>query len=168
MFHVIDGYNVTKRDPATRELSLEDQRHALEARMRTRARTAIGTTDYLIIWDGAGGKGIVHANSNHVRFTRLDTADDAIVARVREENRRVCIVTSDNGLVRRCKSAATQGVEIKPSDILFEDAPLFAALKPETTGKQPRHRKSSNAEPGIPPFANEINQELKNIWGIED
>ena len=33
----IDGYNVTKSDPATRGLSLEDQRAALEARCRIKA-----------------------------------------------------------------------------------------------------------------------------------
>lgn len=168
MFHVIDGYNVTKRDPATQSLPLEDQRNALELRMRTRARSLIGTTDYLIIWDGAGGKGVVHDGDRHARFTRMDTADDAIVACVRREDRNVCVVTSDTGLARRCKAAAVREVQIKAADVLFKDAMLFTGLDRENSQTGKRRQKRDNYEPGIPPFANEINRELKEIWGIED
>ena len=170
MFHLIDGYNVTKSDPATRALSLEQQRHALEARMRMHAREFIGTTDYLIIWDGAGGAGTTRARDDKARFTRLDTADDSIVARVQRESRHICVVTSDNGLIARCKSATGAGVDFKPSKTLFEDARMFAALEPQGKGarSKPKRAKKSNAEPGIPPFANEINRELKELWGIED
>lgn len=188
MFHLIDGYNVTKRDPATRSLSLQAQREALETRMRTRARELIGTTDYLIVWDGAGGTGVARKPSRKSAFTRLDTADDSIVGRVRRAQQRVCVVTSDNGLAERCRSAALHGVDIKPSKMLFEDALMFAgglgstagAGKPRGKGKARAkgsardgnngRRKAQHVSPdvGIPKGANKINEELKKIWGIED
>lgn len=190
MFHLIDGYNVTKRDPATRSLSLQAQREALETRMRTRARELIGTTDYLIVWDGAGGTGVARKPSRKSAFTRLDTADDSIVGRVRRAQQRVCVVTSDNGLAERCRSAALHGVDIKPSKMLFEDALMFAGGLEgstigagKTQGKGKTHskgrvqgrnsggsRKAQHVSPdvGIPKGANKINEELKKIWGIED
>lgn len=192
MFHLIDGYNVTKRDPATRSLSLQAQREALETRMRTRARELIGTTDYLIVWDGAGGTGVARKPSRKSAFTRLDTADDSIVERVRCTQQRVCVVTSDNGLVDRCKNAARAGVNIKPSKILFEDALMFAGRLSEdaaisekphgkgkarskggtrsrgTTSSSSRKAQLFSPDIGIPKGANKINEELKKIWGIED
>ena len=169
MLHIIDGYNVPKSDPATKALPLEDQRHALESRMRMNARALIGTTDYLIVWDGAGGVGVAHAADSHARFTRMNTADDSLVERVRHESRRVCVVTNDRGLIDRCKNTAKHGVEIKPSRTLFNDALMFQALQDDGPATRPRKQaKKSNGEPGIPSFANEINRELKELWGIED
>lgn len=126
MLHLIDGYNVTKRDPATRNLPIEEQRLALETRLQTRARELIGTTDYLIVWDGAGGNGVARRAARKSSFTRRPTADDAIVERVRAARTHICVVTSDNGLAARCRAAASVGVDVKPSSILFADALMFA------------------------------------------
>ncbi|MGI6032524.1 MAG: NYN domain-containing protein [Coriobacteriales bacterium] len=194
MRYLIDGYNVTKRDPATCQLSLEAQREALEERMRTHARALIGTTDYLIVWDGAGGRGVVHGHDRKSAYTRLPTADDSIVERVRETSEKICVVTSDQGLRARCRSAARVRVEFKPSDALFADSRMFSALDEDAValpskknaGKGKAHtkgngtsrakgsgtpsRRSQHVSPdvGIPEGANEINEELKKIWGIED
>ena len=49
MRYLIDGYNVTKRDPATRDLSLEEQRDTLERRLRVAARDVLGAGSYTIV-----------------------------------------------------------------------------------------------------------------------
>lgn len=160
MFYFIDGYNVTKRDPATRDLSIEEQRDALERRMRVCAPRVLGSTAYLIVWDAAGGEGVAQPHDSRVAYTRLPTADDSIVARVRRSAERVGVVTSDRALAERCQAVALNGVEIVPSSRLFADAPV--ASKPRDR-KKPMPR-----DVGIPPNANEINRELKKLWGIED
>ena len=160
MHYYIDGYNVTRRDPATRDLPLEEQREHLERRLRADTGALLGKS-FTIIWDGAGGEGIAGSTSRaltHSEFTRMPTADDAIVDKVRRASMRVGVVTSDRELANRCKSAAQHGVEILPSDRLFASAP-----KKKRTSRKPMRR-----DIGIPSNANEINRELKEIWGIED
>ena len=160
MHYYIDGYNVTKRDPATRNLSLEEQRDALERRMRIAARRVLGRASYTIVWDGAGGEGVVHDTDSHVTFTRKPTADDAIVERVRRSTEQVGVVTSDRGLADRCRAVALHGVQVLPSDRLFASA--------EGESKRRKGRTPLPRDVGIPANANEINRELKKLWGIEE
>ena len=47
MLYLVDGYNVTRRDPATSELSLLGQRDALVARLRVRGRDLLGNAGRL-------------------------------------------------------------------------------------------------------------------------
>ena len=159
MRYYIDGYNVTKRDPSTRNLSIEEQRDALERRLRIDAGRALGRASYTIVWDGAGGEGVVREPDLHVAFTRKPTADDAIVERVRGAKERVGVVTSDRGLAERCRAVALHGVDVLPSERLFAQA--SGAAKTRKGAPLPR-------DVGIPANANEINRELKKIWGIED
>jgi hypothetical protein len=163
--YFIDGYNVTKQDPSTRDLELEDQREALETRMNVRGSALLGKGDYTIIWDGAGGVGVSDrigvAKASHSRYTRRPSADDAIVETVRCAKQQVGVVTSDHELARRCQAVAPQGVTILPATRLFEAAqPAHSA-----TGKTPR---TLSRNVGIPPQAAAINKELKELWGIED
>ena len=99
MRYFIDGYNVTRQDPATRDLSLDEQRAALEARLKAFATRLLGSRDYVIVWDGAQGstKGFTYAKSGaSSQFTRKPTADDAIVSKVKSARERVGVVTSDS------------------------------------------------------------------------
>lgn len=159
MHYYIDGYNVTKRDPSTRSLSIEEQRDVLERRLRIEAGRLLGKGSYTIIWDGAGGEGVVHDAGPHAAFTRRPTADDAIVERVRDAAERVGVVTSDRGLADRCRAVAPHGVDVLLSERLFAQAK--GASKKRKAAPLPR-------DVGIPANANEINRELKKIWGIED
>lgn len=163
MRYLIDGYNVTKRDPATRDLSLEEQRDALERRLRVRAASLFGSTSYTIVWDAAGGQGVVRPTGGDVAYTRMPTADDAIVERVRRASERVGVVTSDNELAGRCRAVALYGADILPSDCLFANAAAPVKLKGKRGKQKPLPR-----DVGIPANANEINRELKKLWGIED
>ena len=58
MLFLVDGYNVTHRDPATAGLSLEQQRDALAARLRVRGRDLLGSGRIVVVFDGAGGPGL--------------------------------------------------------------------------------------------------------------
>lgn len=162
MHYLIDGYNVTRRDPATKDLSLEEQRTALEKRLRLGMPSLPGKATYTIVWDAASGAGSTSATAHaHPRseYTRLPTADDAIVAKARQATERIGVVTSDNELANRCRSAALHGVDIVPSER------LFAQEKP--TKKRGR-KTPMPRDIGIPANANEINRELKELWGIDD
>lgn len=169
MHTFIDGYNVTRSDPATRDLPLEEQRDALEERMCLHARDLIGKGTYTIVWDGAGGEGVVHRTEKNVAFTRKPTADDSIVGRVRASREKVRIVTSDRELANRCKSAAVHGAEIIPSNKLFESAVRSTRTtgsddKPTGGSKRGKKGKRISGDIGIPPNANKINEELKKLW----
>ena len=163
MQYLVDGYNVTKRDPATSGLSLDEQRTALERRLRARAVDLLGRGPYTIIWDAAGGEGVVRRSDEHVAYTRLPTADDSIVERVRRSAERVGVVTSDRGLADRCRAVAQHGVDVLPVERLFERPPASVRANAVRGKRAPMPR-----DVGIPANANEINRELKKLWGIED
>ena len=161
MRYFIDGYNVTKRDPATSGLSLEEQRQALERRLRVRAAAVLGHASYVIVWDAAGGEGVVRRrDDDRAAFTRLPTADDSIVGRVRRSSERVGVITSDRELAARCRAAALHGVDVMPAERLFADAPAPS----RTRGK----RTPLPRDVGIPANANEITRELKALWCDEE
>lgn len=159
MEYYIDGYNVTKRDPATRDLPIDAQRNELEQRMRIKGAALLGKGKYTIVWDGVGGHGVVHDAGPEVHYTRMPTADDSIVAKVRVAKARVGVVTSDNELADRCRAVAQHGVDILPCER------LFASTEPIRKAKAhiPMRRNI-----GTPANANEINRELKKLWGIDE
>ena len=82
MLFLIDGYNVTRSDPATRMLSLEEQRDALARRLATRGASLLGAGRIVIVFDGVDGVGIAErVGPVEVRYSRGgQSADDAIVA----------------------------------------------------------------------------------------
>lgn len=163
MHYLVDGYNVTKRDPATKGLAIDEQRDAFERRLRATAARVLGSSSYTIIWDAAGGEGVVRPASDKVAYTRLPTADDAIVERVRCASERIGVITSDHELAERCRAVALYGVDVFPSDYLFAGSSLPGKTRGEGGRKKPMPR-----DVGIPSNANEINRELKKLWGIED
>ncbi|WP_172623404.1 NYN domain-containing protein [Arabiibacter massiliensis] len=159
MRYLIDGYNVTRRDPATRDLPLEEQRSALERRLKLHARGALGKASYLVVWDAARGAGLERPFDAPVEYTRQPTADDAIVEKVRAASERVGVVTSDRELADRCRAAASCGVEVLPAER------LFAAAMGKPSAKR---RPGRIVDEGIPANAHAINRELKELWGIDD
>ena len=52
MLFLVDGYNVTKGDPATCSLSLEAQRDELVARLRSRGEQLLGRGSIVVVFDG--------------------------------------------------------------------------------------------------------------------
>lgn len=149
MRYVVDGYNVTKRDPATSGLPLEAQREALVARLAVRGRDLLGPGEVTVVFDGAeGGGGEARRGSVTVRYARGESADDVVVRLATGPG--VVVVTSDGGLARR---VAGPGVRVVGAESCFEGR---AARR--TRGRYPA------GTVGLPPGANEITRELKDLW----
>lgn len=149
MRYLVDGYNVTKRDPATSRLSLEQQREALVARLATRGTGLLGPGPIMVVFDGVpdAGVGTFRRGPVEVRFSRLESADD-LIARLAEEGG-VTVVTSDTGLAIR---VGAHGARVLSADVCFEGR----AVKPH-----PRYPASSA---GLPKGANKVTEELKKLW----
>jgi predicted RNA-binding protein with PIN domain len=152
---LIDGYNVTKADPATRDLSLEDQRRALVRRLRTSTPGAgRGVT---VIFDGRSGvTGAEDSGAVQVRFSHGGTADDLIVEIASRAEGQITLVTSDNELRGRVRTVARHAVSFRDRTTAFEGAP-----SPRT-----RRKRSGGIErdAGLPPGAGSITRELKELW----
>lgn len=155
---LVDGYNVTKGDPATAGKSLEEQRDVLVRRLAVRGRSLLGSSDILLVFDGrlAGGNVTRHGGVE-VRFTRDESADDAIVRLAHGLHDPFGLVTSDSGLAARVRSAATVPVRVEPRERVYEQA---------VSGRKTRRMGGSTA--GLPKGANRITEELKRIWLEED
>lgn len=149
MRYLVDGYNVTKRDPATSRLSLEAQREALVARLVTRGAGLLGPGPIVVVFDGVPDAGVrtFRRGPVEVRFSRLETADD-LIARLAEEGG-TTVVTSDTGLAIR---VGAHGARVLNADVCFEGR----AVK-----QGPRYPAASV---GLPPGANKVTEELKKLW----
>lgn len=160
MLLVIDGYNVTRADPATKGMSLEEQREALVRRLAARGSSILGAGDILLVFDGAGGD--ASATGRHrignveVRFARTCSADDEIVSVAKKTAQKVVLVSDDVELARRVAAHASGGVEVRASSACFESA----GHGNERKGRRPRPARDS----GLPKGANRITEELKDLW----
>lgn len=149
MRYLVDGYNVTKRDPATARLSLERQREGLVARLATRGEGLLGAGSITVVFDGLPDVGVstFRRGAVEVRFSRLESADDMIVRLAAGGG--ATVVTSDMGLAIR---AGGEGARVLGADVCFEDrVPRRGARYPA-------------ASAGLPPGANKVTEELKRLW----
>lgn len=163
MLFLVDGYNVTKSDPATQDLTLEDQREALVARLRSRGEQLLGRGRIVVVFDGETGVAQGGAEARlasypiEVAFSRGVTADDAIVKRaLHAQGERVCLVSSDRGLADRLRDHVGKRVQVRPREDAFDAA----------TGAYPakRARAGTAREDGLPRNAATITEELKDLW----
>ena len=157
MLFLVDGYNVTRRDPATSELSLLDQREALAARLRVRGRDLLGDGRVVVVFDGEGGPGLSTGGDVPVEivYAHRHSADDEIVRIAARSKVPVTVVSSDRAVARRASERATVAVEVRESSTLFE----------ATRGRpRKRSRGSIARDAGLPRGANAITRELKELW----
>jgi len=157
MLFVVDGYNVTRRDPATSALSLEDQRDALVARLRVRGRDLLGNGRIVVVFDGAHGPGLSTGGEVPVEivYAHKGSADDEIVNIAARSKQPVVVVSSDRELGRRAAERATVAVEVREASTCFEAA----------RGKPRKNARGSIArDAGLPRGANAITRELKDLW----
>lgn len=156
MLYLIDGYNVTKSDPATRSLSLEDQREALIVRMNVRGDSLLGRGHKTIVFDGPA-ESYSHTTSGIVGvcFSKGESADEVIVRLAHSAKEPVCVVTSDRELADRVKDSAAESARHIERDYLFE------GRRKSATGSAKRYP-ARNV--GLPDGANRITEELKEIW----
>ncbi len=158
MLYLIDGYNVTRSDPATRDRSLEEQREGLLARLRSRGRDLLGAGRIIVVFDGAGGSGVsrVPGSPVEVRFSRDATADDEIAALAASSRESICLVTSDSDLRERVRAHATGSVTVKPREALYDAAGRGS--------RRTRGGRFPGSTAGMPKGANRITEELKKLW----
>jgi predicted RNA-binding protein with PIN domain len=158
MLILIDGYNVTRRDPATRDLELEEQREALLARLRSRGSVMLGQGRIVVVFDARegsaspGGSGMLP----QVVFARERSADDEIVAIAARAAEKVVLVSDDRDLASRVMVHAKHKAEQRPASSCFEGA--------SRASRGSKRRGSVARDSGLPPGANEINKELKALW----
>ncbi len=164
MLLLVDGYNVTKADPATRDSSLETQRDALVARLRIHGRELLGSGRIVVVFDAADGEGGIRATGGsvpvEVRFARQGPADDVLVGLASSAREKVLLVSSDRELVSRVHTHASHGFESRGRESLF----AVAASGRARTGS--KRYPASTA--GMPKGANKVTEELKALWLTED
>lgn len=149
MRYLVDGYNVTKRDPALATLGLGDQRESLVARLAVRGSDVLGSGDIVVVFDGVAGGGADSCRGQvAVRFSRDEPADD-LIARMVADGVATTVVTSDDGLARR---VTADGARVLPAES------CFAGRTAPRRGRYP----ASTA--GLPPGANKVTEELKKLW----
>lgn len=148
MRYVVDGYNVTKEDPATAALDLESQREALVARLATRGADMLGRGAIVVVFDGVEGGGADRRRGPVlVRYSRAGKADDLIVSLA---DSATTVVTSDSGLASRVRE---RGARVVPRERVFEAAPV-----------RRRRRRPARGDVGLPPGHRGVTEEMKRIW----
>jgi predicted RNA-binding protein with PIN domain len=161
MLYLVDGYNVTRRDPATASLSLLEQREALAARLRVRGRDLLGNGRIVVVFDGEGGPGLSTGGEVPVEivYAHQRSADDEIVRIASRSKSPVTVVSSDRALGQRARERATVEVEVREASTCFEAA---------RGARRKKARGSIARDAGLPRGANAITRELKDLWLSED
>ncbi len=149
---IIDGYNATKTDPATVALDGPEQRGALVRRLAVRAEALLGPGRVTVVFDGHSDGYAEQAGAIEVRFSGDVSADEVIVALAGPGT---VVITDDRALRSRVEAA---GAKVRPSATVFE-----AASGVPTAKRRGRMRR----DVGLPPGANRITAELKELW-LED
>lgn len=160
MLCIVDGYNVTRSDPATASCTAEEQRDRLVARLRARGAGLLGPGRIVVVFDGsetAGGRRTDTAPVE-VRFSRGESADDVMVRLASQVTSGLRLVSSDCGLVSRVKAVSRGPVEVRGSDSVYESAR-------DVRRQSRRMGAADDGEPlGTPPGGRRITAELERLW----
>jgi predicted RNA-binding protein with PIN domain len=163
MLYLVDGYNVTHRDPATADLSLLEQREALVARLRVRGSDLLGRGRIVVVFDGEEGPGLSTGGGVPVEivYAHAGSADDEIVRIAGTSKQSVVVVSGDRGLVERAQTHAGARLEARDASCCFEAAGRGGRRKSTSRGSVAR-------DAGLPRGANAITRELKDLWLNDD
>lgn len=154
MLILVDGYNVTRADDATRRMHPDDQRAALMRRLAARGRGLVGAGRIVVVWDKghlAGDRDVVGVEAVY-SFDR--TADDVIVEMAERHSGPLTVVTSDRELRSRVRERAGRSTEVLRCSTLFESAPQTRARRPAR----------GDTRDGLPEGHTEITRELEGVW----
>lgn len=160
MLLLVDGYNVTMRDPATSGRSKEGQREELLARLRVHARRIAPGGMVVVVFDAHSALGRSSDSVGAVKAVYASDADDEIVRRCGGASGRVVVVTDDLRLRARISQDVGRHIEYRDGSSVSAET---IAGAPGSTREVPIVR-----EAGLPPGANKITQELKELWLTED
>jgi predicted RNA-binding protein with PIN domain len=161
MLYLVDGYNVTRRDPATCDLSLAEQRDALVARLRVRGRDLLGRGRIVVVFDGEGGPGLSTGGEVPVEivYAHARSADDEIVRIAAGAGQPVTIVSSDREVGGRATQRSAAKVTVREASTCFEAA---------RGARRKRARGTISRDAGLPRGAAAITRELKDLWLSND
>jgi predicted RNA-binding protein with PIN domain len=160
MLYLVDGYNVTMADDATRRLARERQREALVRRLAIRGEDLLGDGRTVVVFDGQHGSTSPATRAGlEVRFSHGESADDVIVRIAESAAGAVTLVSSDRELRARV-SAVASPVTVRGCSSLFDER-MARAPRRKGRGRFPA------ATAGLPEGANKITEELKAVW-LED
>ena len=160
MLYLVDGYNVTMRDPATSGRSKEGQREELLARLRVHAQGLAPGGTIVVVFDAHSALGYSSGAEGSVKAVFAGVADDEIVRRCGGAVGRVVVVTDDLRLRARISQDVGRHVEYRDGSSVFAET-LAAASR--ASRRAPIAR-----DTGLPPGANKITEELKDLWLTED
>lgn len=161
MLYLVDGYNVTKSDPATRDLPLEQQRTALVRRLAASGSSLLGSGEIVVVFDGQAGTGYgdERLGSVIVSFALSEKADDEIVRRATRACGQVTVVSNDRGIKSRVRGDLGDRVKVIPSSSCFEGTRATAS---RTRGER------IERDTGLPDGHNKITEEMKQLFGVDD
>ncbi|HEY5548433.1 MAG TPA: NYN domain-containing protein [Coriobacteriia bacterium] len=155
MLILVDGYNVTRADDATRNLLPDDQRLALMRRLAARGRGLLGAGRIVVVWDRGHRAGEEDIGGVEAVFSRDEIADDVIVRMAEAESGPVTIVTADRELKSRVRERKGRSTLMLPCETLFESAQ-------QTHAK--RRTPQREAYGGLPKGHADITKELEDMW----
>jgi predicted RNA-binding protein with PIN domain len=155
MLFLVDGYNVTRADDATRRLLPDDQRLALMRRLAARGRGLLGPGRIVVVWDKGLRAGEESLPGVEAVFSLGETADDVIVRMAEAAEGAVTIVTADRELKSRVRERKGRSTATLPTSTLFEDARQTRAKRRSMT---------SGPESGLPEGHADITKELADVW----
>jgi predicted RNA-binding protein with PIN domain len=159
MLFLIDGYNVTRADDATRRLLPDDQRLALMRRLAARGRGLLGAGRIVVVWDKGHRAGDEDLGGVEAVFSLDGIADDVIVRMAEAEPGPVTIVTADRELKSRVRERKGRSTVVLATSTLFEDAQQTHAKR-----REPRR----DAQGGLPKGHAAITKELEEVWLSEE
>ncbi len=160
MLFLVDGYNVTMNDPATRGASKEAQRDALLRRLGASGRAMLGAGTIVAVFDAREQLGLSSERVAGVSAVFAPDADTEIVRRCGRANEAVVVVSNDMRLRARISQDVARRVEYRDASSVFEGAGRGEARR----DKRPQVAR----EEGLPSGANDITAELKKLWLDED
>jgi hypothetical protein len=155
MLFLVDGYNVTRADDATRNLLPDDQRLALMRRLAARGRGLLGAGRIVVVWDKGHNAGDEDIGGVEALFSLDGIADDVIVRMAEAETGPVTIVTADRELKSRVRERRGRSTAILPVATLFEAA---------TQAHAKRRPVGRDAHGGLPSGHAKITKELEDVW----
>jgi predicted RNA-binding protein with PIN domain len=155
MLILVDGYNVTRADDATRRLKPDDQRLALMRRLAARGRGLLGAGRIVVVWDKGLRAGDEDTGGVEAVFSLDEIADDVIVRMAEHESGPVTIVTADRELKSRVRERKGRSTVTLPVSTLFESAE-------QTRAK--RRRPQGHPHSGLPMGHADITRELEKEW----
>ncbi len=169
MLVLVDGYNVTMRDPALAARSKQVQRDVLTQRLRALAGRIAPKGRVVVVFDARESIGASAESFGPVRVVFASDADSEIVRRAAAASGQVAVYTDDLRLRARLSQDVGRHVEYRDVSALFA-AGRRGAGAGAARGSVAGHgghaagRLPHAGEERLPKDAEDITAELSELW----